>query len=971
MGGKGVGLNEEDNAMIASILGTRACDYLVANPHMAETLLVSAENSENIHNKLADLVERPNTANFSWNYGFFWQISRSKVGELILSWGDGYCREPNEGEESEATRFMKYRVEDEGQQKIRKRVLQKLNTLFGGSDDDNLALKLDRVTDMEMFFLVSMYFSFPEGKGGPGRCFASGNHVWESDLLGSKSDYCVRAFLAKSAFIRTVVLIPMEFGVVELGSVRPMVENPDLLRALKFAFSSASLFIRAKPPPQVLPLLTPKIEIDDPAPPVASSRGLSNVTVSAPFASVAAHSPMPARIPSYMSVQSTVPAHLSVPSPTPAQVSVPFPTPSHSSMPARVSLHRSLQSPTISHSSIPARVHHQGSVQSATTSHLSMPARVHQGSVQSATTSHSSMPAQVPLQGSVHSATTSHSSMPARVHQGLVQSPTTSHSSMGAQVPLQGSIQSATTSHSSMPARVHHQGSVQSVTTSHSAMPAQVPLQGSVQSPTTSHSSMPARLPLQGSVQSPTNSHSSMPARVPLQGSVQSPTTSHSSMPARVPLQGSVQSPTRSHSSMPARVQDYGSAPCQLPAHRSAPSSVLGHGSAPSSVLAHGSAPSSVLSHGSVPSSKPAFSSLTAPPAPTADPFANLRFANKVDGFPKLFGQNLNTSERPQFREKLAVRKVEDRTWDPHANGTKVACTTQSAITGLHNPSWTGIPGVNNATSSEIYSPHNYSPQNSRLQDFVNGIRSEYRHNLSQSQSQSHQEKPARMEIDFSGAASGPTVISQAGSGDSEHSDMGSGREFGMSDDSKPRKRGRKPANGREEALNHVEAERQRREKLNQRFYALRAVVPNISRMDKASLLGDAVSYITELQKRLKDLETEQERNSATSQEAISLADTEEQSQAPVADVEIQAINDELVVRVSCPLDLHPVAQVIQAFKDEEITVLDSKLAAGTDTVFHTFVIKSQRSEQLSKEKLMAALSNESKLFQTPSSNGG
>ncbi|XXG84138.1 hypothetical protein AAC387_Pa10g1724 [Persea americana] len=47
------------------------------------------------------------------------------------------------------------------------------------------------------------------------------------------------------------------------------------------------------------------------------------------------------------------------------------------------------------------------------------------------------------------------------------------------------------------------------------------------------------------------------------------------------------------------------------------------------------------------------------------------------------------------------------------------------------------------------------------------------------------------------------------------------------------------------------EAEWQRREKFDQRFYALRAIVPNKSKMDKASLLGDAISYITDLQKKM------------------------------------------------------------------------------------------------------------------------
>ncbi|MCO5555180.1 hypothetical protein L7F22_008723 [Adiantum nelumboides] len=80
-----------------------------------------------------------------------------------------------------------------------------------------------------------------------------------------------------------------------------------------------------------------------------------------------------------------------------------------------------------------------------------------------------------------------------------------------------------------------------------------------------------------------------------------------------------------------------------------------------------------------------------------------------------------------------------------------------------------------------------------------------------------------------------------------------------IADEIKPRKRGRKPANGRLEPLNHVEAERMRRERLNQRYYGLRAVVPNVSKMDKASLLADAVTYIEDLKTKVRDLELERE----------------------------------------------------------------------------------------------------------------
>lgn len=52
-------------------------------------------------------------------------------------------------------------------------------------------------------------------------------------------------------------------------------------------------------------------------------------------------------------------------------------------------------------------------------------------------------------------------------------------------------------------------------------------------------------------------------------------------------------------------------------------------------------------------------------------------------------------------------------------------------------------------------------------------------------------------------------------------------------------------------------SERRRRDRMKEKLYALRALVPNITKMDKASIVGDAALYVQELQMQAKKLRAE------------------------------------------------------------------------------------------------------------------
>ncbi|VAH46878.1 unnamed protein product [Triticum turgidum subsp. durum] len=58
-------------------------------------------------------------------------------------------------------------------------------------------------------------------------------------------------------------------------------------------------------------------------------------------------------------------------------------------------------------------------------------------------------------------------------------------------------------------------------------------------------------------------------------------------------------------------------------------------------------------------------------------------------------------------------------------------------------------------------------------------------------------------------------------------------------------------------ANKNILMERDRRRKLNEKLYTLRSVVPNITKMDKASIIKDAIEYIQQLQAEERQMEAE------------------------------------------------------------------------------------------------------------------
>ncbi|GMJ06300.1 hypothetical protein like AT4G00870 [Hibiscus trionum] len=206
----------------------------------------------------------------------------------------------------------------------------------------------------------------------------------------------------------------------------------------------------------------------------------------------------------------------------------------------------------------------------------------------------------------------------------------------------------------------------------------------------------------------------------------------------------------------------------------------------------------------------------------------------------------------------------------------------------------------------------------------------------------------------------GLTRLSPESGADSDSHFASAEMEFNAS---RTKKRGRKLGSGKESPINHVEAERQRRERLNHRFYTLRSVVPNVSRMDKASLLSDAVAYIKELRSRIDKLETQLKLNPINvfeNQTPKSTFDhTIKQSSnlwPKTVEVDVKIVGSEAMIRVQSPDIDYPAARLMDALRDLELHVHHASVSNVNDLMLQDVVVRVPAGIFISKEVLGNAI---------------
>ncbi|KAK4712038.1 hypothetical protein R3W88_006551 [Solanum pinnatisectum] len=159
------------------------------------------------------------------------------------------------------------------------------------------------------------------------------------------------------------------------------------------------------------------------------------------------------------------------------------------------------------------------------------------------------------------------------------------------------------------------------------------------------------------------------------------------------------------------------------------------------------------------------------------------------------------------------------------------------------------------------------------------------------------------------------------------------------------------------QAQDHVLAERKRRERLTQRFIALSTLIPNLKKLDKATVLGDTIQYIKQLEEQVKTLEEKKKKcseepeipaakrprwvsscdDSSSSGEISSVSTVCTDRSLP--DIEVRASDGNILIRIYCKNQNGIVKEIFNEVEKLHLSIIScSVMPFGYNTSHMTII---------------------------------
>ncbi|KHN31892.1 putative inactive patatin-like protein 9 [Glycine soja] len=159
-----------------------------------------------------------------------------------------------------------------------------------------------------------------------------------------------------------------------------------------------------------------------------------------------------------------------------------------------------------------------------------------------------------------------------------------------------------------------------------------------------------------------------------------------------------------------------------------------------------------------------------------------------------------------------------------------------------------------------------------------------------------------------------------------------------------PGKRGRSCS----QTLDHIMAERKRRQELTQKFIALSATIPGLKKTDKSSILGEAIDYVKQLQERVTELEQRNMRGKESmiilkKSEVCNSSETNSEdccrASEMLPDVEARVMENEVLIEIHCEKEDGVELKILDHLENLQLCVTASSvLPFGNSTLGITII---------------------------------